>query len=280
MTATASRLTRVITCPDGLPLGLDLYRPDGGRGDLPLTVLCHGFKGFRRWGMFPPLAERLAAGGRAVALVDLSHNGTAPGSEEDFTRLDLFEAQTPTRHVADLRLVMHELSRREARTELGLAAAPPSLVGHSMGGGVAVVLAGGDVELAALATLNGISHFLRVTDGQLQEMETTGRVVFENGRTGQRMPLGRAWFDEGGAFDMGALGRAITCPSLVIQGEADPVVTPDEGASLAAWIPGATLLSVPGADHTFGGRHPWAGWTPELERVSTALDDHLPRITT
>jgi pimeloyl-ACP methyl ester carboxylesterase len=275
--APITRSTQVVRCPDGLPMTLDVFRPVGAGAPLPVTVICHGFKGFRLWGLFPPLAARLAAGGRATALFDFSHNGTS--GAVDFDRLDLFERQTPGRHVADLRAVLKVLSGERLARRLGLReGGEVAVAGHSLGGGVAVLAAAADERITRLATLNGVSHLRRIQGEALEELERVGHVTVHNGRTGQDMPLGRAWFEGVERTDVEAAARALSIPALVVQGAEDPNVTPDEGAALAEWIDGARLVSVPGADHTFGARHPWAGWTDPLEQVVAELDAFLPAL--
>ena len=107
MTDGVEIYTTRVACDDGLSMAVDVYHPTVTPTEelLPTTVLCHGFKGFRMWGMFPHLARRLAKTGRAVVLFDFSHNGTDTVPEE-FTRLDLFEKQTISRHVEDLVMVL------------------------------------------------------------------------------------------------------------------------------------------------------------------------------
>ena len=150
---TVKRTTTRVECPDGLSMGVDVYAPEGVSDPLPVTVVCHGFKGFKDWGMFPPLCERLAASGRALVTFDYSHNGVGetPG---EFSRLDLFEAQTVSRHVDDLGLVFDHL---DAGT---LPAAGPlqkhkhyNVLGHSLGGAVAILRAADDGRVVQVSTL-------------------------------------------------------------------------------------------------------------------------------
>ena len=48
----------------------------GGRDSArPAIVVVHGWKGFKDWGMFPPLAERLARAGFATVTFNLSGSG-------------------------------------------------------------------------------------------------------------------------------------------------------------------------------------------------------------
>ncbi len=62
---------------------------------------------------------------------------------------------------------------------------------------------------------------------------------------------------------------AITAPTLVIHGLDDPLVTVDGGRDIAATIPGAELLEVPGMGHDL---------PPGLvERLSTAISTHTAK---
>lgn len=264
-----------LTCPDGLEMALDVYRPAAPGGELPGVVICHGFKGFRTWGMFPHLARRLAATGRAVALFDFSHNGV--GEEDgEFTRLDLFEKQTVRRHLADLGTVLDHLTDDAFHERFGTEPGRVWAVGHSMGGGVAMMRASDDLRIAGLACLNAVSHFDRVPAEMLGELDTVGHVTIPNARTGQQMPLGRAWFDDIASIDLAAVADEVAVPTLLLQGSEDTTVIPDEGEKLADWIPGNVYFEVPGGDHTFGAKHPWAGWTPALEFVVEQLDAFVP----
>ncbi len=60
--------------------------------------------------------------------------------------------------------------------------------------------------------------------------------------------------------------RGVRVPTLVIHGEADPLVTPSGGEATAAAIPGARLLTFPGMGHDL----PRALW-PEFARAMAAV---------
>jgi pimeloyl-ACP methyl ester carboxylesterase len=55
------------------------------------------------------------------------------------------------------------------------------------------------------------------------------------------------------AMEHSALDRlgAVDAPTLVVHGDADVMVPPDNGALIAEAIPGAELLSLPGAGHLY-----------------------------
>ncbi len=70
------------------------------------------------------------------------------------------------------------------------------------------------------------------------------------------------------AIDVRPLLAQVRVPTAVLHATSDPVVRVGNGRTLAAAIPGARLVEVPGEDHAFmfGGR-------PVLERELTALLD-------
>ncbi|MFT7465586.1 MAG: pimeloyl-ACP methyl ester carboxylesterase [Pseudohongiellaceae bacterium] len=263
--------TRQISCPDGLTMTVDLVQPAGGPA--PLTLLCHGFKGFRQWGMFPHLAERLAAGGRAVALFDLSHNGTSGGVV--FDRLDLFETQTVSRHRDDLLLVLETLWGEQEALDLDVDQGV-SVVGHSLGGGVALLAAARDARITKVVSLNGVSHFQRVPEVALEELERNDRIIIRNGRTGQDMPLGRPWFDNVAEVDLQACCQSLQLPVLILAGDDDLVVPPREAVALEGWLAQGQRVALANGDHTLGARHPWVGWSEPLQAACTEMQSWLP----
>lgn len=58
---------------------------------LPLVIFCHGFKGFKDWGCFPYMMDKLAAEDNFCVWFNFSYNGTGDKENEqsDFTRLNL-----------------------------------------------------------------------------------------------------------------------------------------------------------------------------------------------
>lgn len=279
--AIAKQSARV-RCADGLTMGLDVYGPAGESRPLPVAVLCHGFKGFKDWGMFPPLAERLAASGRAIALFDFSHNGVGvlPG---EFSRLDLFERQTVSRHVADLGAVLDFLDGQGEGAAFAAACNLQrnrhfNVVGHSLGGAVAVLRAADDARIVQVAALNGLADLDVLSPAQIDELQRNGKVVIKNQRTGQDMPLGKSWFDDARKADVEGAATQVFVPALIVCGASDESVRPEHSERLNSWIAGSRLTSVPGADHVFNCKHPFAGWTPQLEAVAKELDAFLPHV--
>ena len=229
----------------------------------PVVAICHGFKGFKDWGMFPRLAERLAVAGFTAVSFNFSGSGVADGDQ--FTELDRWERQRPSADLEDLGIVLDHFASRGASWF--------GLVGHSRGGGLAVLRAGSDPRVRSLVTWAAIDHFLRWPEEDIARWRREGKIEVTNARTGQVLTIGRDALDDidrhAGRLDIMAAAGRVQAPWLIINGDADPVVRPEVAARLeeASGSPRTELVGVEGGDHTFGAKHPWAGTTPQFDRV-------------
>lgn len=245
------------------------------------VVVCHGFKGFRTWGFFPPLARALARRGFAAVTFDFSHNGVGADGV-DFSALDLFERNTHTRNVDEIRLVIDSL-----RGGVILPRSPRriGLFGHSRGGGEAVLAAAEDPRVDALVTWAPISDIpARWTPEQVERWKRGETVEIVNARTGQAMPIGPGYWRDVQMnlerLDIRAAAAMLDIPWLIVHGEADTSVPAGEGQALfEAAGEDTELLLIEGAGHTFGAVHPYTGLTPELRSAVEATlewyDEHL-----
>ncbi len=237
----------------------------------PAVVVCHGFKGFKDWGMFPVWGRTLARAGFVAVTFNFSYNGVAPERPTEFTRLDRFAENTLTRELDDLDAVLTTV----AEGRLPEAPVDPErlgLMGHSRGGGIAILQAADDARVRALATWNAVSGFLeRFTPEQVAQWERQGYVEVVNARTGQVMRLNRTLYDDALAhrerLDVRAAAARIAVPWLLVHARDDEAVPFAEAEALLAAAPRARLFEASGG-HTFGARHPLAGPLPEsLEEV-------------
>ncbi len=236
------------------------------------VVICHGFKGFREWGFFPPLARAVARAGFAAVSFDFSRNGVGADGR-DFSALDLFAENTHSRNVEEIGLVVSavldgSLADLEIRS-LGL-------LGHSRGGGEAV-LAAEQLPVDALVTWAAISTVRRWEEEQIRRWGKGGTVVIANARTGQQMPMGPGYWrdieESGEALDIEAAARRLRAPWLIVHGTADESVPVDEARELSRHATAARLHEIDGGGHTFGATHPFAGPTPHLSEATRATID-------
>lgn len=247
--------------------------PIHGNFDLPagkiraLVVIVHGFKGFKDWGFFPWLAERLNGQRLAVCRFNMSRSGIGE-TPDTFERLDLFADDTYSTQLADLRAVV-------AHAQQQVPGVPTFLVGHSRGGGVALLGARDVPNLAGVVTWSAISRVDRWDDATIRAWRAAGHLDVENARTKQIMRMSPRILDDFDAnrerLNVLAATDRLRKPLLVIHGARDESVPVAEGRALAARVSDASLLVIEHASHTYNAIHP-------LIHVPFAL--HLAGVTT
>ena len=268
-----------ITLQSGLgqPIHGDLRLPEGP-GPHPVVVVCHGFKGFKDWGFHPWLGERLAVAGFAALHFNFSRNGVR-AADGDIEDLDAFRKNTLSIERDDLDTVLDAVLA--GRLDAPLDPSRLGLMGHSRGGGIALLGAAERSEVKALATWAAVSHFDRIADeATLAEWRRNGVYEVLNARTGQILPMGVDFLDDvlGNRARLALLSaaRRLDSPWLVVHGTADETVPFAEAEELVAASGGrARLATVDGAGHTFGAVHPFTGPTPHLEAAAVATLDHF-----
>lgn len=250
------------------------------RGDLrflesatlrPTIVVCHGFKGFKDWGFHPWLGETLAAAGFVAVHFNFSRNGVG----EDllnFTELESFRANTYSIELDDVETVLDALPT--AFPDAPIDASRVGLLGHSRGGGIAVLAASERTAVGALVTWSGVSTLERVTDpAQLALWRRQGHLDVPNLRTGQILQMGVGLLDDlttnAARLDVRRAVSRLDCPYRIVHGSLDETVPLSEAEALLASSAGrATLAVISGGTHTFGAVHPFAGPTPQLEEAA------------
>lgn len=259
-----------LTTAQGNPLRLDAWIPGEPNG--ATVVVCHGFKGFREWGFFPWVGERLADAGIGAVTFDFSGNGIGdePG---EFTRLDLFEANTYGQELTDLEQVLAWV-RTEAPDGVR-SDRPLGLLGHSRAAVPTVVTAAERPDdIAALVTWAGVGQAVRYTERQLDQWEADGRLEFTNARTGQRMAVGWGFVAEAmrhaDRYDLARRAEEMQAAHLILHGTSDLAVPVEEAERLRAGRDTGRrcrMVLLDGATHTLGAVHPFEGPTRHLEEA-------------
>jgi dienelactone hydrolase len=250
----------------------DLYYRSGIR-NAPAIIICHGFKGFKDWGFYPYLAERLAEDGYVAVTFNFSRNGIG-ADLQNFTELDMFARNTLSHEMADLKLMVNHIYENK----IGNGYVDPErigLMGHSRGGGIALLHTAIDNRIKALVTWAAISTAERYDAGQIKQWQDNGFIQIENRRTKQMMRLDREILDDlmqnSKKLDILAAVRKIENPTLVIHGDQDISVPVDEAKTiyenLACDIKALEIIE--GAGHTLGINHPMNSVSVHF---NTALD--------
>ena len=145
----------------------------------------------------------------------------------------------------------------------------PIMVGHSLGGGIAVDLAARYphlVEGLVLLAPTGVPDMppllgqlpRLLLDGALEPLRLFPLIVPAYLRAGLRRIL-RLAIDQT-RYPRRAALRRIRMPILVLRGSRDPIVTRAAMVDLAQEAGAAQLLEVPGAAHALHVSHPYAVW--------------------
>lgn len=115
----------------------------------PVIVYAHGFNGFKDWGNFDLIARAFTAAGFAFLKFNFSHNGTSPDHPEDFFNLEAFGQNNYTKQLDDLGSVLDWVSDEKTPLADALDADRIGLIGHSMGGGIAIIKTSEDKRIKA-----------------------------------------------------------------------------------------------------------------------------------
>lgn len=239
----------------------------------PFLIFAHGFKGFKDWGGFPYLCEKLTEKGFAVLSFNFSHSGVDAASPMDFTRLDLFAENTHTIELNDLDSVINYLPRLAEKFPEKIDITRVGLIGHSRGGGLSVIAAAGHSEIEALVTLAAVASFDRYTTEQKKRWREKGYIEMPNTRTNQLMKMNVTLLDDiennSGRLDIQKSASELNIPYLIIHGKEDLAVkyTDAEKIYSSANKDQTTLVILENTGHTFGIEHPFKGSTNAFEEV-------------
>jgi pimeloyl-ACP methyl ester carboxylesterase len=251
-------------------------------GPRPTVVVCHGFKGFMEWGFFPHLAHLLAARGFTTVRFNFSGAGMRPG-DDLVTDAEAFAHATIGNDVRDLEAVLEAVT--DGRIAAGrVDSGRLGLLGHSRGGGAAILAAARSRQLAALVTWSAVATFDRLSAAEKDGWRLAGRVPVVNARTGQELELDRSVLEDLEThtveYDLEAAAAAGRAPWLIVHGEDDETVPVAEGQRLANAAHAISRFEVVAdASHTFGAVHPFVGPTAPLIQAlnltQTWLRKHL-----
>lgn len=252
----------VITARNHKRILLDARLVPSGRKK-PVVIFVHGFKGFKDWGHFNLIADYFAKWDFVYVKINLSHNGTTPENPVDFVDLEAFSENNFSRELDDLERVMNYLTSPDCvlpEEEMDLDRM--MLLGHSRGGGLAILKAHQDHrvhKVAAWAPIHNLKQ--RWPEEVLEQWRKDGIYYIFNARTQQNMPLKYQLVEDVltnyHLLDIPKAVKTIKPPLLVIHGTADETLDYRHSQAMQEINPTLELLLLEGAGHTFGGKHPW-----------------------
>jgi pimeloyl-ACP methyl ester carboxylesterase len=264
------------TSKKGHTLNLTLYGADSF-GDHPCLIYLHGFKGFKDWGFVPHAGEFFARNGFSFLAFNFSHNGIG-ADMQSFTELEAFKQNTFSLEVEESMEIIHLLAHtdffgRYLNHSLGL-------IGHSRGGGLALLSASENRDVKATCTWSAVSRFDRFSKEDRANWRQQGYREVVNSRTGQVFQMGLDMLNDiekKGKTKLNILEavRKLAKPLLIVHGEKDETVPYFEAEELNIFAdPMQTKLQlIPQTGHTYGTKHPFEGSNPSFDMVlETTLD--------
>jgi uncharacterized protein len=245
------------------PITLDLFCKEDGKPQ-PVVIYAHGFNGFKDWGNFDLIAEIFAAAGLALVKFNFSHNGTTPPQPEAFADLEAFGNNNYSKQLKDLEIVTNWVCDRDNPNRELFDTNNMYLVGHSMGGGMAILYAAADERIKKLVTWAGISECKTPWGSwppdKMEEWKQTGVQYYTNTRTNQQMPLYYQLYldykNNKEKLDIEKAVRKLAIPVLICHGTLDIAVPVEKAYQLKEWQPLAELFTVE-SNHVFDRAHPW-----------------------
>lgn len=241
----------------------DVFLPEQ-QADCPVILYIHGFNGFKDWGNFDLIASQFAQSGFVFVKFNLSHNGTTPDSPEDFVDLEAFANNNYSKELFDTTCMLNWITDSSHVFAHQIDTNRIALLGHSRGGGIAILQAASDSRVRALLTWASVSvcqtPFGNYKPAKLKEWKEQGAIHYHNQRTGQSMPLYYQLYEDyvshAQAYDLTKAMQQLDIPNLICHGTNDTAVPLQSAIDLQTWKPDSIFFTVD-SDHVFGRKHPW-----------------------
>lgn len=249
---------KIIQTEGKRPIVYDVYYKEDSTVK-PVVLFCHGYKGFKDWGAWDLVAKTFAEAGFFFLKFNFSHNGGTVEQPIDFPDLEAFSENTYSKELEDVARVLEEVTSYKQADAKQVA-----IIGHSRGGGLALLAAELHEGIKKTATWAGVSDFaMRFHEGTeaFEQWKKTGVSYVENARTNQQLPHKFSFYEDFAANrEAYTIERAVKNtdkPLLIIQGTDDQAVLPAEAENLMKWAPQAKLKLMKEVNHVFQSKHPW-----------------------
>ncbi|MDX5346435.1 MAG: dienelactone hydrolase family protein, partial [Hymenobacteraceae bacterium] len=243
--APLQKIEFILTPPHGRSFSADASFVATGTPK-PVVVFIHGFKGFKDWGHFNLISEYFAEKGFVFVKLNLSHNGvTVYGT--DLTDMQAFGNNNFCIELDDVGTLLDALEQNNTpipTAEMDLQRL--YIIGHSRGGGLAILKAAEDDRVKALATWAAISEIgYKWPDFDLDQWKRDGVQWVPNDRLKINMPLYYQLvenFEQNrDRLDIPNAACNLRIPFMIIHGEHDETLPLDMAHHLKQCKPDAEL---------------------------------------
>ncbi len=240
-----------------------------------LVLFLHGFKSFANWGPWPWMAQEFANMGYTFFKLNFSHNGVGatPETAADFIDLNAFGENNFQKQMQDLAAVMLNINTATHCVFNNIDKQNIIIIGHSMGGGMAILAGAKYKNISHLITLNSMSNFTDLFKRyNLNEWQQTGKVFVDNARTKQQMPLHYQLYENymqhQSELNLSAKAALVTCKWLLVYATKDETVLPSNAQALQLLNSNISLCAIENTGHTFDATHPFdVGTVSKLKEV-------------
>lgn len=227
-----------------------------------LIVFLHGFKGFKDWGHFTILSETFSSLGYPFFKFNFSHNGTTPSHATELIDAEAFAQNNISMELHDTQFILNYIKSNDSIIPNKMNHLPIILMGHSRGGGVAILTTAQDSRVQALITLASLSKYGNFFgQKRYQEWRDKGVLFVLNSRTGQQLPIYWQYMEDleknADHLDILTKSSLIQQPWLIIHGSNDEAVPLINAEQLKQANVKSELWVIENANHTFGGYHPY-----------------------
>lgn len=246
---------------NGKPILLDAYWKTE-ETQRPVVIFAHGFKGFKDWGIWEMIAKEIVDSGFAFIKFNFSHNGTTAKNPLAFGDLEAFGENNYEIELNDLTVVLDWIEHQKLIPDTNINIEDINLIGHSRGGGIAIIKTYEDSRIKRLITWASVGTLNWMFKQEMVQKWKQNRVhIIVNGRTKQEMPLYYQLYENfeknKERFNIENALRNLNKPHLIVQGTADPAISVTSAEQHKKWNPNAELVLIEGANHVFGGSHPF-----------------------
>jgi hypothetical protein len=261
-------------------MGTDIFYNDTER-KLPVVIYIHGFNGLKDWANFDLIAMQFAEAGYFFIKMNMSHNGTTLETPLDFTDLEAFGMNNYTKELFDVGQIINWICDESNPHSCFADTENIALLGHSRGGGIAILKAYKDIRVKALITWASIAEcktpWGTMSKEKMEKWQAEGVMYYANKRTQQQLPLYYQLYEDymehAEHLDIRKAISGLKIPILLCHGKEDPAVPYTKALDLKRWQPTAILFTVE-SDHVFGRSHPWIASFLPLP-MQTVVDESL-----
>ena len=254
-------------------IGIDIHYDDD-QESMPISIFAHGYKGFKDFGAWSLIGDQMANNGIVFVRFNFSHNGVTNDNPMEFVDLVAFGENNYSKEVDDFNTVInyiYELAEHYPKWNRDKL----NIIGHSRGGGMAIITASENKYVNSIICWAPINHSYKgmPVGTELEEWEKEGVRYIINGRTKQEMPHYYQFYknlvDNVDRLDIEKSAKKIAFPWLIIHGDNDEAIAIDDAIQLNIYSSLSALEIIENGTHTFSISHPWKAdsLTPEMQKV-------------